>query len=68
MKLIKIAVLLFLLRYQINPDESLVGKNYNLSFINIYVWVYANFLFFYSASGGVGIQIKRGCSESKQRK
>ena len=57
-KMIKTAVLLFSalsmgeafpfnrLHYQINPDESLFGKNHNLSFINIYVWVYANFFFF----------------------
>ena len=34
------------LRFQINPNESLFGKNPNLSFVSIYDWVYANFVVF----------------------
>ena len=47
-----------ILHFQINPDESLFGKNHSLSYINIYVCVYANLVFFYSASGGITIQTK----------
>ena len=34
------------LHFQINPDESLFGKNPNLSFVCIYVWVYVNLVVF----------------------
>ena len=34
------------LRFQINPNESLFGKNPNLSFVSIYDWVYANLVVF----------------------
>ena len=34
------------LRFQINPNESLFGKNPNLSFVCIYVWDYVNLVVF----------------------
>ena len=33
------------IHFQINPNESLFGKNPNLSFVSIYDWVYANLVF-----------------------